>query len=199
VRSRNGLAQVATIVEAMREFGHPPTSGATPVDINAAIETTLVVAASEYKYVADLTTDFGDLPPVLSNGGGLNQVLINLIVNASHAIADTVAATEQRGAIHVRTRVEDAHAVVTITDTGGGIPDEIADRVFDPFFTTKDVGRGTGQGVEIARAIIDRDGGRLTFDTRPGDGTTFTIRLPISKAASDADALDRSDEQKTPA
>jgi signal transduction histidine kinase len=89
--------------------------------------------------------------------------------------------------------------VVTITDTGGGIPDEIADRVFDPFFTTKDVGRGTGQGLEIARAIIDRDGGRLTFDTRPGDGTTFTIRLPISKAASDADALDRSDEQKTPA
>jgi PAS domain S-box-containing protein len=182
-RTRDGLARVAKIVGAMRVFGNPPTSGSAPVDINAAIENTLVVAAGEYRYVADLTTDLGDIPLVLGNGGDLNQVLINLIVNASHAIADIVDGTDQRGQIHVRTRVQEDHAVITITDTGGGIPAEIADRVFDPFFTTKDVGRGTGQGLAIARTIIDRDGGQLTFTTRPGDGTTFTIRLPLTDLA----------------
>jgi signal transduction histidine kinase len=187
-RSRDGLARVAKIVGAMREFGHPPTLGSAPVDVNAAIENTLVVAANEYRYVADLTTDLGDLPLVLSNGGDINQVLINLIVNASHAIADIVGGTDQRGAIDIRTRVEDDHAVITIADTGGGIPAEIADRVFDPFFTTKDVGRGTGQGLSIARTIIDRHDGTLTFDTRPGQGTTFTIRLPLSPADAPATA-----------
>jgi PAS domain S-box-containing protein len=182
-RSHDGLARVAKIVGAMRVFGHPPTSGTAPVDINAAIENTLVVAASEYKYVADLTTDLDDLPPVLSNGGDINQVLINLIVNASHAIADIVDGTAQRGAIHIRTHVQDDHAVITIADTGGGIPAEIADRVFDPFFTTKELGRGTGQGLAIARTIIDRHDGELTFTTRAGDGTTFTIRLPLTPAA----------------
>jgi PAS domain S-box-containing protein len=179
-RSRDGLARVATIVGAMREFGHPPTAGTAPIDINAAIENTLVVVANEYKYVAELTADLGDIPPVQSNRGDLNQVLINLIVNASHAIADIVDGTGERGEIQIRTRVDGDHAVITIADTGGGIPAEIADRVFDPFFTTKDVGRGTGQGLSIARTIIDRHEGQLTFETRPGRGTTFTIRLPLS-------------------
>jgi PAS domain S-box-containing protein len=187
-RSRDGLARVAKIVGAMREFGHPPTIGTAPVDVNAAVENTLVVAASEYKYVADLTTDLGDLPLVLSNGGDINQVLIILIVNASHAIADIVQGTEQRGAIDIRTRVEDDHAVITIADTGGGIPAAIADRVFDPFFTTKEVGRGTGQGLSIARTIIDRHDGTLTFDTRPGEGTTFTVCLPLKPADAPAAA-----------
>jgi PAS domain S-box-containing protein len=181
-RSRDGLARVAKIVGAMREFGHPPTTGGAPVDINAAIENTLIVAASEYNHVAELTTELGDLPPVDSNPGDINQVLINLIVNASHAIADTVQDTGQRGEIQIRTYVEDDQAVITIADTGGGIPADIADRVFDPFFTTKDVGRGTGQGLSIARAIIDRHNGRLTFDSDPGHGTTFTIRLPLTPA-----------------
>jgi PAS domain S-box-containing protein len=179
-RSRDGLARVATIVGAMREFGHPPTAGTAPIDVNAAIENTLMVAANEYKYVAELTTDLGDIPPVQSNRGDLNQVLINLIVNASHAIADVVDGSGARGKIQIQTQVEDDHAVITVADTGGGIPAEIADRVFDPFFTTKDVGRGTGQGLSIARTIIDRHDGQLTFETRPGRGTTFTIRLPLS-------------------
>jgi PAS domain S-box-containing protein len=181
-RSRDGLSRVAKIVGAMRVFGHPPTSGSAPVDINAAIENTVVVAAGEYKYVADLTTDLGDIPPVLGNGGDLNQVLINLIVNASHASADVVFAGSERGEIHIATRVDEDWAVITIADTGGGIPAEIADRVFDPSFTTKDVGRGTGQGLSIARTIVLRHGGELTFATRPGDGTTFTIRLPLAPA-----------------
>ncbi|MGO9972368.1 MAG: two-component system sensor histidine kinase NtrB [Solirubrobacteraceae bacterium] len=182
-RSRDGLARVAKIVAAMRVFGHPPTSGTGPVDLNAAIETTLVVSANEYKYVADITTDLGELPPVLSNAGDINQVLINLIVNASHAISDVVAHTEQRGRIAIRSCVEGDRALVTIADSGGGIPEEIADRVFDPFFTTKEVGRGTGQGLSIARTIIDRDGGELTFESDPGHGTTFTIRLPLAHPA----------------
>jgi PAS domain S-box-containing protein len=181
-RCRDGLGRVAKIVSAMRVFGHPSTNETAPVDINAAIENTLVVAASEYKYIADVTTDLGDIPLVLSNGGDINQVLINLIVNASHAIADVVGDGGERGAIVIRTSFEDEHVIVTIADTGGGIPPEITDRVFDPFFTTKPVGRGTGQGLAIARSIIDRDGGELTFDTRPGEGTTFTIRLPLTAA-----------------
>ncbi|MEA2148403.1 MAG: two-component system, NtrC family, sensor kinase [Solirubrobacteraceae bacterium] len=179
-RCRDGLERVAKIVSAMRVFGHPSTNETAPVDINAAIENTLVVAASEYKYIADVTADLGDIPLVMSNGGDINQVLINLIVNASHAIADVVGDGGVRGAIDIRTGVENDHVIVTIADTGGGIPAEITDRVFDPFFTTKPVGRGTGQGLAIARSIIDRDGGELTFDTRPGEGTTFTIRLPLT-------------------
>jgi PAS domain S-box-containing protein len=181
-RSRDGLARVAKIVGAMRVFGRPSSSGVVPVCIKTAIENTLVVAASEYKYVADVTTDLGDVPLLHSNGGDIDQVLINLIVNASHAIADVVADSGTRGTIDIRTSVDGDHAVITIADSGGGIPAEITDRVFDPFFTTKEVGRGTGQGLAIARTIIDRDGGELTFDSRPGDGTTFTIRLPLSAA-----------------
>jgi PAS domain S-box-containing protein len=179
-RCRDGLERVAKIVSAMRVFGHPSTNAMAPLDINAAIENTLVVAASEYKYIADVTTDLGDVPPIMSNGGDINQVLINLVVNASHAIADIVGDGGERGAIDIRTSLQDDHVLVTIADTGGGIPAEITDRVFDPFFTTKPVGRGTGQGLAIARSIIDRDGGELTFETRPGAGTTFTIRLPLT-------------------
>ncbi len=196
-RSRDGLARVAKIVAAMRVFGHPPTSGTGPVDLNAAIETTLVVSANEYKYVADIATDLGELPPALCNAGDINQVLINLIVNASHAISDVVAHTEQRGRIEIRSRVDGDTAVVTIADTGGGIPEEIAVRVFDPFFTTKEVGRGTGQGLAIARTIIDRDGGELTFDSHPGQGTTFTIRLPLAHAPEIATTGDSSPTPRT--
>jgi PAS domain S-box-containing protein len=182
-RSRHGLARVAKIIGAMRVFGRPSSSGVVPVCIKAAIENTLVVAVSEYKYVADVTTDLADVPLVLSHGGDLDQVLINLIVNASHAIADVVADSGSRGTIDIRTSVDGDHAVITIADSGGGIPAEITDRVFDPFFTTKEVGRGTGQGLAIARTIINRDGGELTFETQPGYGTTFTIRLPLTADA----------------
>jgi PAS domain S-box-containing protein len=182
-RSRDGLKRVAKIVGAMRVFGHPSTNGTAPVDVNAAIENTLIVAASEYKYVADVTTDLGDIPAVLSNGGDINQVLINLIVNSCHAIADAVGDGGERGRIDIRTSLDGGAAIITIADTGGGIPAAIADRVFDPFFTTKEVGKGTGQGLAIARTIIDRDGGELTFETRPGEGTTFTIRLPLTADA----------------
>jgi PAS domain S-box-containing protein len=178
-RSREGLERVAKIVGAMRVLGHPSGHESTPVDINGAIENTLIVAASEYRYVADVTTELGDLPLIRSKGNDIHQVLINLIINASHAIADVVGDSGERGAIHICTSVDVSDVLITIADTGGGIPAEINDRVFDPFFTTKEVGKGTGQGLAIARMVIDRAGGELTFDTRPGEGTTFSVRLPL--------------------
>jgi two-component system NtrC family sensor kinase len=168
-------------VGAMREFAHPPTSEQLAFDLNDALRNTLIVAANAYKYIADVTTDFGTLPPVLCNGGDMNQVFINLIVNAAHAIEDHVGESGERGSIAIHTRHEGDHVIVSITDTGGGIPDDVAERIFDPFFTTKDVGRGTGQGLAIARTIVvERHGGTLTFDSDPGRGSSFHVRLPVA-------------------
>jgi PAS domain S-box-containing protein len=183
-RATDGLGRVAAIVGAMREFAHPPTTEQQEFDLNGALRNTLIVAANAYKYVADVTTDFGALPPVICHGGDMNQVFINLIVNAAHAIEDHLGGSGERGAIAIRTRHEGGYAVVAIKDTGGGIPAEIAGRIFDPFFTTKDVGRGTGQGLAIARTmVVERHGGTLTFETDPGRGSTFQVRLPVAGLA----------------
>jgi two-component system, NtrC family, sensor kinase len=139
------------------------------------------VAANAYKYAADVTTELGDLPLVVCNGGDMNQVFLNLIVNAAHAIEDRVGDSGRRGTITIRTRRDGDNVVVSIADSGGGIPAEIARRIFDPFFTTKDVGRGTGQGLAIARTmVVERHAGTLTFDSEPGHGTTFHVGLPIA-------------------
>jgi len=112
-------------------------------------------------------------------------VLLNLVVNAAHAIEDVVGRTPVRGTITIATRHDGADVEIAITDTGCGIPEEIRERVFDPFFTTKAVGRGTGQGLALARTtIVDRHGGTLDFESRVGSGTTFRIRLPIGGAMS---------------
>jgi two-component system NtrC family sensor kinase len=182
-RSLDGLDRVATIVRSMKEFAHPDQKEMTTVDINQAVQSTLVIARNEYKYVADVETAFGDLPLVTCHGGDVNQAILNIIVNAAHAIADVVADTPDRGRISVRTWQEGEMVCIAIADTGGGIPVAIHGRLFDPFFTTKEVGRGTGQGLAIARAIIvETHGGELTFDTDLGRGTTFLIRLPVVPA-----------------
>jgi signal transduction histidine kinase len=139
-----------------------------------------VISANEYRLVADVETELGTLPPLSCYVSELNQVFLNIIVNAAHAIADVVRGTATRGKIRVSTRVEGAAIVVAISDTGGGIPMHVRDRVFDPFFTTKEVGKGTGQGMSIARAIVEKHDGSLTFETEMGTGTTFHVRLPIS-------------------
>jgi len=184
-RASDGLERVSTIVRAMREFAHPPTTEMAPADLNAAIENTLIVSANEYKYLADLETDLAELPPVDCNIGDISQVLLNLIVNASHAIADAAGVTgapDEKGTIRVSTRVDGDDVLVTVADSGCGIPDDVGTRIFDPFFTTKEVGRGTGQGLAISRTIVnDKHGGSLTFQTAPGEGTTFELRLPVSR------------------
>jgi signal transduction histidine kinase len=177
---QDGISRISTIVRAMKEFSHPDQREKAPADLNQALQTTLAVAKNEYKYVADITTEFGDLPPVLCHVGDLNQVFLNLIVNASHAIGDVVGKGGTKGTIRITTSREDNLVRIDVADTGSGIPAAVRPRIFDPFFTTKEVGKGTGQGLAIARSIVvTKHHGSLTFDSEVGQGTTFTIRLPI--------------------
>ncbi len=177
----DGVDRVATIVGAMKSFGHPTAEGQAPADLDRALRDTITVAGTEFRLVADVETSFGPLPPVVCHIGDLNQVFLNLLVNAAHAIADVVAERGGRGCIRVVTRQDDKHAVIEIADTGTGIPAAIRHRVFDPFFTTKEVGKGTGQGLGLARAIVvDKHDGSIDFSGEEGVGTTFVLRLPIA-------------------
>jgi PAS domain S-box-containing protein len=178
VRAVDGIARVAEIVGAMLECSHPAQKARAATDLNRTVHNALTVARSEYKYVADVALDLRPLPLVSCHGGDIGQVLLNLIVNAGHAMADVFRAEQVRGVLTVRSFVDAGDVVVEIGDTGGGIPAEVRERIFEPFFTTKPVGRGTGQGLAIARAIAERHGGTLRFDTTLGAGTTFTLRLP---------------------
>ena len=184
-RALDGLERVATIVRSMKEFAHPPQQEMAASDINRAVQSTLTVATSEYKYVADLETALGDVPHVVCHLNDVNQVVLNIVVNAAHAIGDVMKAQGQRGLIKVKTEQQGSDVLISIKDTGGGIPEAIRTRIFDPFFTTKEVGRGTGQGLAIARSLIeDKHGGELTFESEMGRGTTFLIRLPIAGKSS---------------
>jgi PAS domain S-box-containing protein len=178
----DGINRVATIVRAMKEFAHPDQgTDRVLTDINQALTSTLTVARNEIKYVADVDTDFGELPLVVCLPGDLNQVFLNLIINAAHAIGAVVRDTRGKGRIGVRTRVDGDSVLIAISDTGTGVPEHIRGRIFDPFFTTKEVGKGTGQGLAIARnVVVDKHGGTLTFETEMGRGTTFLIRLPVA-------------------
>jgi signal transduction histidine kinase len=179
-RALEGLDRVAGIVRSMKIFAHPDSKDMAEIDLNVAIASTLTIARNEYKYVADVATSFGALPPVSCHAGEINQAILNIIVNAAHAIADRKGTSDGRGTITVSTRVEDGDAIISIGDTGIGIPDDVRDRIFEPFFTTKEVGRGTGQGLAIARSIVvDKHGGTLTFDTERDHGTTFHVRIPL--------------------
>ena len=156
------------------------------VDLNHAIETTLTVARTEWKYIADVVTDFdSNLPPIPCLPGDINQVILNLVVNAAHAIGDAVKKTEgAKGTIKISTKLDGNWAEIRISDTGTGIPEEIRHRIFEPFFTTKEVGKGTGQGLAIARStVVSKHGGQLYFESTMGRGTTFIIRLPTSPSS----------------
>jgi PAS domain S-box-containing protein len=182
VRVADGLSRIAEIVRSMKDFSHADQTEMSQVDVNRSVNSTLVIARSEYKMVADLETDFAPLPSITCHGGQINQVVLNLVVNAAHAIADVIKDSGGRGKITVKTCVEDRHVVISIADTGGGIPPEIRAHIFDPFFTTKEVGRGTGQGLSIARGVVKAHGGSLEFETEMGKGTTFHVRLPIAQS-----------------
>ncbi len=179
-RSLDGLNRVAKLVLSMKAFAHPDRTSKDPADINKAIADTLTIASNEYRYVAEVETSFAEVPKVVCHINELNQVFLNLIVNSAHAIADRVHGTPDKGRIRIATRVDGGDVEIAISDTGGGIPDSIREKIFEPFFTTKEVGKGTGQGLAIARSVVvEKHAGSLTFTTDPGVGTTFTIRLPI--------------------
>ncbi len=179
-RTLEGVERVASIVRAMREFAHPETQEHSLADLNHAIQTTLVVASNEYKYSAVLETQLAALPNVMCNVGELNQVFLNLIVNAAHAIGES-GQSAATGRITVSSAVRADQVVVSIADNGCGIKSENVEKIFDPFFTTKPVGKGTGQGLAIARSIVvERHGGTIDVESVMATGTRFIVTLPIA-------------------
>jgi PAS domain S-box-containing protein len=181
-QSLEGIDRVASLVRAMKSFSYKDSSDRSYADLNEALTTTLTVARNETKYVADVVLDLGDLPEVLCHVGDLNQVFLNLVVNAADALHDR----DQRGEIRITTRAEESMAVVTIADNGPGIPKELQCVIFEPFFTTKGVGKGTGQGLALARAVADKHGGTIEVHSEPGEGTEFVLRLPVDGKRSGA-------------
>ncbi|MEN9403198.1 MAG: hypothetical protein RL091_1901, partial [Verrucomicrobiota bacterium] len=175
---------------AMKEFSHPGTGEKVPADLNHAIQSTVEVARNEWKYVAELELDLDPaLPPVECLQGEFNQVILNLIINAAHAIADVSKAGDGgKGKITIHTRALEGDWVeIRVQDTGAGIPEAVQAHIFDPFFTTKGVGKGTGQGLTIARSVVvDKHGGKLAFETGSGQGTVFIIQLPVHASSKQA-------------
>jgi len=180
-QSLEGIERVASIVYAMREFAHLGAREKSSVDINRAIETSLTVSRNEWKYVREVETDLeDDLPSIPGYAGEINQVLLNLIVNAAHAIGEAAAESNDKGVIRISTRCDSGWVEIRLADTGTGIPEEIQQDIFTPFFTTKDVGKGTGQGLALARTVIvDKHGGTVDVESVLGKGATFVIRLPL--------------------
>jgi signal transduction histidine kinase len=178
-----GVARVSKIVGAMKDFSHPGGESASTIDLHRAIESTVTVSRGEWKSVANLETDFApDLPLVSCYPGEINQVILNLVVNAAHAIAarqDLQGATEP-GLIRIGTVLHAGEVEIWVADDGTGIPEGIRERIFDPFFTTKAVGKGSGQGLSIVHAVItEKHKGRIAVESAPGKGTTFHIFLPM--------------------
>jgi PAS domain S-box-containing protein len=181
----DGIERVTKIVRAMKEFSHPGGKAKAPADLNKAIESTVMVARNEWKYVADLQTDLAaDLPFVPCFIAEFNQCILNLIVNAAHAIGDAIKQQPgSKGLITITTKLDGEFAEIRVADTGTGIPEIHRPHIFEPFFTTKDVGRGTGQGLALVyNSIVKKHGGTTSFDTETGKGTTFILRLPLSPA-----------------
>jgi len=179
-----GLGRVARIVGAMKQFSHMGTGSKELVDLNSAIQNSCMVARNEWRYVADVEFDLQpDLPHVPCLPAEMSQVFLNIVVNAAHAIQETEnAAVATMGKIGVSTRESDGWVEIRISDTGTGIPESIRRRIYDPFFTTKSVGKGTGQGLAIARSIVvDRHGGTIECESEVGNGTTFVLRLPLAE------------------
>ncbi len=181
-RSLAGVERVTNIVRAMKSFAHPGGGSLAPTDLKGLIESTVIVATNEWKYVAEVELKLDpDVPPVPCIAGEVNQVILNLIVNASHAIADVVGSSGEKGSIRISTSCDESYAEIRVSDTGTGIPERARAKVFEPFFTTKEVGRGTGQGLSMAyNCIVKRHKGTISFETELGVGTTFIVRLPLA-------------------
>ncbi|MBA4386182.1 MAG: histidine kinase, partial [Anaerolinea sp.] len=181
--SLEGIARVTKIVQAIKEFSHPSMDEKTPVDLNRAIDTTITVSRNEWKYVADLVPHYDEkLPTVICSPGEINQVILNLITNAAHAIKEQIEkGVYTKGLIEIFTFAKEKYVEIHVKDNGGGIPAEYREKVFNPFFTTKPVGMGTGQGLSISyKVIVNKHNGVLVFDTDLGKGTTFKITLPLA-------------------
>lgn len=175
-----GVANVSRIVRALKEFSHPGRQEKTLADVNKILDTTVTVARNEWKHVADVIFELEpELPLIPCHPGELGQTFLNLLVNAAQALGEHPKPQGCKGRITISTTATPTHIEVRLADDGPGIPEEIRHRIFDPFFTTKDVGKGTGQGLPIARSVVvDKHGGEMSFDSDIGQGTTFIVRLP---------------------
>jgi signal transduction histidine kinase/CheY-like chemotaxis protein len=183
-QSIEGVDRIASIVRALKVFSHPGGGDRAEVDLEGCIQSTLTVARNEWKYVAEVTTSFEpNLPKVQGFAGELNQVFLNLVVNAAQAIGEQSRDAEHRGRIHVAARRDGDHVELRFQDDGPGIPPQIRHRIFEPFFTTKPVGKGTGQGLALAHSVVvKKHGGTIDLESEVGRGTTFVVRLPIGAA-----------------
>ena len=184
-QSLEGVERVARIVQAMKDFAHADRSERGDVDLNRVIRSSITVCRNEWKYVADLEQDLDPADPIVrGHAHDLGQVVLNLVVNAAHAIAERTAADGTRGRIVVRSRIDGDRVVVAIRDDGAGIPETVRARVFEPFFTTKPVGKGSGLGLALCRRVVtERHGGSITFESEVGKGTVFRIDLPCAGVA----------------
>jgi two-component system NtrC family sensor kinase len=175
-QSLEGVERVASLVRAMKSFSYKDSTEQSYADLNEAIRTTLTVARNEVKYVADVVLDLAEMPDVLCHLGDLNQVFLNLLVNAADALKDK----PERGEIRISSAVVGPTAVISFADNGTGIPEDIQQSIFEPFFTTKEVGKGTGQGLALARAVLEKHGGSIEVRSTLGEGTEFILRLPVA-------------------
>ena len=180
--SLDGLKRVRDIVQSLKDFAHIGETEWQPSDLHAGLDSTLTIASNEFKYKAVVNKEYGELPLVKCLASQLNQVFMNLIVNASHAITGN-------GVITVRTGLDTDGVWVEIGDNGGGIPPDILTRIFDPFFTTKPVGQGTGLGLSLSYNIVRKHNGRIDVASELGKGTRFTVHLPINQAGPMAQAV----------
>jgi PAS domain S-box-containing protein len=179
-QSLEGAGQVARIVLAMKEFSHPGERAKAEVDLNRSVENTVAVSRNEWKQWATLETKLDEaLPRVNCLAGEINQVLLNLVVNAAHAIEE--AKCGGQGKIRIATRrADEEHIEIIVEDNGIGMTEAVMEQIFDPFFTTKRIGKGTGQGLAICRdVIVNKHGGRISVDSTPGAGSRFSVILPI--------------------
>jgi len=169
--SSEGTRRVAEIVQSLKSFARVDESQLKEASVNDGIEATLKVVWNELKYKCQVHKSLGEVPTISCYPGKLNQVFMNLLVNAAQAIPG-------RGEVTIESGAGEDHVFVRISDTGKGIPADQLEMIFEPFFTTKDPGKGTGLGLAISRNIVEEHGGRLEVESREGAGTTFTVRLP---------------------
>ncbi|MDI1260006.1 ATP-binding protein [Aquabacterium sp.] len=179
--SRDGLDRVKRIVQDLKDFSRVDQAEWQSANLHDCLNSTLSIVQNEVKYKAEVIKNYGALPLVECMPSQLNQVFLNLLVNAAQAI-------KEHGRITIRTAVESDWVLVSVSDTGSGIPPDVVKRIFDPFFTTKPVGTGTGLGLSVSYSIVNRHGGRIEVDTQVGAGTTFSVWLPIVQTA---DAVDK--------
>ena len=180
--SREGLTRVAKIVRDLKDFSRPGETTMQHADLHQGLDSTLNIIWNELKYKCTVNKAYGELPPVWCVPSQLNQVFMNLLLNAADAIPD-------KGEINIRTGRQGGEVFVAIADSGIGIPAENLSRIFDPFFTTKPVGKGTGLGLSLVYSIVQKHGGHIAVESKPGQGSTFTVRLPVGPADENSAAI----------